>query len=434
MPSREKINFTGHLGESLAGLIELPDHEPKAIALFAHCFTCGKDIVAASRIARHMVSKGFGVMRFDFTGLGSSDGDFANTNFTSNIEDLVKAADFLRTSYTAPQVLIGHSLGGTAVLNAAARIPESLGIVTIGSPADAQHVSQQFASALEEIDVHGEANVNLAGRPFRIRKQFVDDIRKTSVESIRGTRKAFLIMHAPQDDVVSIKEAEKIYQAASHPKSFVSLDDADHLLSNRTDAEYVADVVASWSSRFIRENTISEAATEIPVTSAAKSTSSINPANASTAESNVITNHPGSMLASEVDHKFTIKLQSDKHQWLADEPASVGGNEAGPDPYELLLSSVGACTAMTIRMYAERKGWPLQDVNVSLKHERQYDKDCEGCDQSPQRIEKINRFVALQGDLTDEQRKRLMEIADKCPVHRTLTGELSMHSEEINFN
>ena len=350
MPSRKKINFTGHQGESLAGLIELPDHQPKALALFAHCFTCGKDIVAASRIARHMVSKGFGVMRFDFTGLGSSDGDFANTNFTSNIEDLIKAADFLRTNYDAPQVLIGHSLGGTAVLNAAARIPESLGIVTIGSPADAQHVSQQFASALEEIDRHGEANVNLAGRPFRIRKQFVDDIRKTSVESIRGTKKAFLIMHAPQDNVVSIKEAEKIYQAASHPKSFVSLDDADHLLSNRADAEYVADVVASWSGRFIHENAITNAAIERPVTGADTSnsitTSSINPANANTVESNVVTNHPGSLLASEVDHKFTIKLQSDKHQWLADEPAAVGGNEAGPDPYELLLSSVAACTCL----------------------------------------------------------------------------------------
>ena len=426
MPSRKKINFPGHQGESLAGLIELPDHEPKAIALFAHCFTCGKDIVAASRIARHMVSRGFGVMRFDFTGLGSSDGDFANTNFTSNVEDLLQAADYLRTHYAAPEVLIGHSLGGTAVLNVAARVPESLGVVTIGSPADAQHVSQQFATSLKEIEEHGEADVKLGGRSFRIRKQFVDDIRNTSVESIHGTKKAYLIMHAPMDDVVSIKEAEKIYQAAAHPKSFVSLDDADHLLSNRTDAEYVADVIASWSSRFIRDTINSDAATPEPVvapTSAAAAT-----------KSTVVTDHPGSLLASEVDHKFGIKLQSGKHQWLADEPAAVGGNETGPDPYELLLSSVGACTAMTIRMYAERKGWPLQDVNVSLKHERRYDKDCEGCEQTPQRLENINRFIALKGDLSDEQRKRLMEIADKCPVHRTLTGQLTMGSEEINFN
>ena len=417
MPEKQKITFPGHQGQDLAGLIELPDHEPKAVALFAHCFTCGKDIAAASRIARNMVKKGFAVMRFDFTGLGGSDGDFANTNFTSNVEDLIRAADFLRREYSAPQILIGHSLGGTAVLNAASKIPESRGVVTIGSPADAQHVSHQFESELEEIEAKGEAEVSLAGRKFLIQKQFVDDIRKTSIDTIRNLKKAYLIMHAPLDDIVSIKEAEKIYQAAAHPKSFVSLDDADHLLSRSSDAEYVASVVASWSQRFIdgstsHENTPSVEMEACPIPGNGMSISKIE--------------HPGSLLASEIDHKFAIQMDNGRHRWRADEPATVGGGDSGPDPYDLLLSSVGACTAMTMRMYAERKGWPLPDVHVSLNHKRRYDKDCVDCETQPQQIDQITRDIVIKGDLDDDQKKRLMEIADKCPVHKTLTGQLEI--------
>ena len=398
-------------------MIELPDHEPRTVALFAHCFTCGKDIVAASRISRDLVQRGFAVMRFDFTGLGSSEGDFANTNFTSNIEDLLQAADYLRTHYQAPQLLIGHSLGGTAVLNAAAKIPESRGVVTIGSPADAQHVSQQFADSLKEIESEGEAEVQLAGRPFRIRKQFVDDLRNTSVESIQGLGKAFLIMHAPQDNVVSIREAERIYQAATHPKSFVSLDDADHLLSRKHDAEYVADLISSWASRFLEETGTTN-----------------NPTTTTLPDTAVTGEYPGNLLASELDHKFTIKLKSDRHEWLADEPTAVGGADKGPDPYDLLLASVSACTAMTLRMYAGRKGWPVEEINVSANHSRQHIADCEDCEGSPKRIEKITRHIAIKGDLSLEQRERLMEIADKCPVHKTLTGEFEIDSEEIPFS
>jgi len=395
MPEKQKITFPGHQGQDLAGLIELPDQEPKAVALFAHCFTCGKDIAAASRIARNMVKNGFAVMRFDFTGLGGSDGDFANTNFTSNVEDLVLAADFLRREYSAPQILIGHSLGGTAVLNAASRIPESRGVVTIGSPADARHVSHQFESELAEIEAKGEAEVSLAGRKFTIQKQFVDDIRKTSIDTIRNLKKAYLVMHAPLDNIVSIKEAEKIYQAAAHPKSFVSLDDADHLLSRSSDAEYVASVVASWSQRFIDGSSAHD-------------------------------KQPSIEMEAEIDHKFAIQMDNGRHRWRADEPATVGGGDSGPDPYDLLLSSVGACTAMTMRMYAERKGWPLTDVHVSLNHKRRYDKDCIGCETQPQRIDQITRDIVMKGDLDDDQKKRLMEIADKCPVHKTLTGQLEI--------
>lgn len=417
MPQRKKVTFTGSSGQDLAGLIELPDTTPKAIALFAHCFTCGKDIAASSRVARHMVDNGFGVLRFDFTGLGNSDGDFANTNFTSNVSDLLHAAEFLRNEYQAPQILIGHSLGGTAVLHAANQIPESRGIVTIGSPANASHVSHNFQESLREIEDKGEAEVNLGGRKFRILKQFVDDIRNTKINDLSLLKKACLIMHAPFDEIVSIREAEKIYQSASHPKSFVSLDDADHLLSRKSDAEYVADVIASWSARFLAQSDESKPASN---KSEHDSTMSDNGKVA-----------PGVVKAEEIDHKFAISLTTDRHSWRADEPVSVGGADTGPDPYDLLLSSVGACTVMTVRMYAERKGWPLDDIEVSLKHQRRYDKDCEECEDKPRQIDEISRQIRFKGDLTSEQKKRLMEIADKCPVHRTLTCNLEITSELV---
>ncbi len=412
MPQRQKVTFKGSSGQDLAGLIELPDTAPKAIALFAHCFTCGKDMAASSRVARHMVSNGFGVLRFDFTGLGNSDGDFANTNFTSNVTDLLLAADFLRNEYEAPQILIGHSLGGTAVLHAASQIPESRGVVTIGSPANAGHVSHHFQSSLEEIEAQGEADVNLGGRIFRIQKQFVDDIRSTNINGLSHLKQAFLVMHAPFDEIVSIREAEKIYQAASHPKSFVSLDDSDHLLTRNSDAEYVAGVIASWSSRFLDRADAEE--------------------NKPTPDTNTTNKKklaPGVVRAAEIDHKFAVALTTDDHVWRADEPAKVGGADSGPDPYDLLLSSVGACTVMTLRMYAERKGWPLDDIEITLKHQRTYDNDCSGCEDKPMQIDEISRVLQFKGDLSDEQKDRLLEIADKCPVHRTLTGQLKFTSE-----
>jgi len=399
---RQKIEFIGSGGDTLAGLLELPDAPPVAIALFAHCFTCGKDVAAASRISRALLRHGYAVMRFDFTGLGNSDGDFANTNFSSNVQDLLAAANYLRTEHQAPSVLIGHSLGGTAVLNAASHIPEVRGVVTIGSPADAQHVAKQFSCDIDRIKQEGQAEVDLAGRKFVIKKQFIDDISSTNTQQIEHLRKALLVMHSPIDNVVSIREAERIFVAAKHPKSFVSLDDADHLLSRAQDSEYVADTIAAWASRFIPSE---------------------RPAHVKT--------QSGEVFISEKDHKFMLDVHSDTHHWIADEPSRVGGKNAGPDPYEHLLAAVGTCTAMTVRMYAERKKWPLVDVRVHVSHTREHLTDCEGCEEKPQRLDVIARELEFIGELSDDQRKRLAEIADKCPVHKTLTGELDIRTSVL---
>jgi len=399
MPQREKVKFTGGIEAALAGLVEMPDKEPLAYALFAHCFTCGKDIVAASRISRELVKRGFGVMRFDFTGIGHSEGDFADTNFSSNVKDMVKAAEFLREHYEAPALMVGHSLGGTATLRAALQVPECQGVVTIGSPADAQHVEHQFHCDIEAIERDGEAEVSLAGRPFTIQKQFLDDIRTTSVEEIRSLKPDLLVMHSPSDSTVDIREAERIYVSATHPKSFVSLGNADHLLSKAKDSTYVAEVISSWATRFLPDQ--EDAAPKVS---------------------------SGEVFVNERDHKFMLDMHSDTHHWIADEPIKVGGKNAGPDPYEHLLAAVGSCTAMTVRMYAERKEWPLDDVNIRLKHSRTHQTDCVECEDKPKQLDTIERELEFVGDLTDDQRQRLLEIADKCPVHRTLTGTLAITS------
>ncbi len=402
MGNRSKLSFEGSQGDELAGLLESPDAEPQAYALFAHCFTCSKDIVAASRISRALVAQGFAVMRFDFTGLGGSDGDFANTNFSSNVQDLVLAADYLRTHFEAPRLLIGHSLGGTAILKAAHQIPESAGVVTIGSPADAEHVAKQFACDLDLIEREGEAEVSLAGRAFKIRKQFVEDIRENKDTHINELRKALLVLHSPLDSTVSIQQAEKIFVAAKHPKSFVSLDDADHLLSKRADAEYVADTIAGWVGRYL---SVSKA----PVSEKIER---------------------GRVRVTERNKIFSQTVQSDDHQWLADEPTGVGGSNFGPDPYEHLLAALGTCTTMTMRMYANRKKWPVDQVSVELDHAREHGKDCIDCDETHSQIDVINRSITISGDLTDDQRSRMMEIADKCPVHRTLHNKMVIRTEQ----
>jgi len=405
---KNKVEFTGSSGEKLAGLLELPDGEISAFALFAHCFTCGKDIVAASRIARALTARSIAVMRFDFTGLGSSEGDFANSNFSSNVQDLVLAADYLRDSWKAPDLIIGHSLGGTAVLKAAQSVPEATGIVTIGAPADSHHVIKQFACDIDTIESEGEATVSLAGREFRIKKQFLDDVNSQNMAHIGKLGKALLIMHSPVDNTVLIDQAEKIYKAAKHPKSFISLDTADHLLSSATDAEYVAETIAAWARRFV----------------------------ASPAPVDIIKSDlpGGEVLAKELNaavNPFTQEVTSDDHRWLADEPLSVGGGNLGPDPYEHLLAALGTCTSMTVRMYANRKKWSLQNVSVQLKHYRQHGEDCANCDEENPRIDVIERQIALKGALDDDQKQRLMQIADRCPVHRTLHGKISVETRLV---
>lgn len=403
MPARRKFEFKGSNGDMLAALLETPDQEPIATAVFAHCFTCGKDIAAASRISRALVKRGYAVMRFDFTGLGNSDGDFANTNFSSNVGDLVAATTHLREEGLPASLLIGHSLGGTAVLAAAHQVPECKGVVTIGSPGDAQHVSAQFSCDIDTIEQEGQAEVDLAGRKFTIKKQFLDDINQTSVAHIGDLKAALLVMHSPLDSTVSITEAERIYKAARHPKSFFSLDDADHLLTRAADAEYVADVIAAWAMRLVKIET----AEKRPKVSA------------------------GEVSVSERDQKFMLDVFSDTHQWIADEPTRVGGRNAGPDPYEHLLASVGTCTAMTLRMYAARKKWPLDNAEVVLRHSREHAVDCQDCEDKPVQMDVIDRDIVLHGDLSEEQRTRLMAIADKCPVHKTLTGTLEIRTRQV---
>jgi uncharacterized OsmC-like protein/esterase/lipase len=387
---KTKVEFPSQ-GQTLAGLLETPDQTVRAYVLFAHCFTCGKDIAAASRISRFLVQHGFAVFRFDFTGLGNSDGDFANTNFSSNTEDLISAAHFLQQNHQAPELLIGHSLGGAAVLAMAAQLPEVKAVVTIAAPFEASHVLHNFNAHLETIETDGQAKVSLGPREFTVKKQFLDDLRSQTTDHIKHLNKALLVLHSPVDLTVDITDAEKIYTAAKHPKSFVSLDTADHLLSKVIDSEYVAQTISGWASRYI----------PLPKKS--------NP----TLES-------GHVLVAELDHKFQQEIFTDNHNWFADEPTKLGGQNTGPDPYEHLLAALGACTAMTIRMYADLKKLPLEHVEVSLSHERNYLDDAGKAEDQNSKIEALIRKVQLIGPLSDAEKARLLAIADRCPVHKTL--------------
>jgi putative redox protein len=401
----EKITFAGAQGAALAARLDLPTAKPAAYALFAHCFTCTKDIFAASRIAEGLTNHGIAVLRFDFTGLGASEGEFANTNFSSNVGDLVAATEHMRQSLEAPKILIGHSLGGAAVLAAAGRVPEARAVCTIGAPADPAHVAHHFQEARTEIEAKGEAEVLLAGRPFRIKKQFLDDIASQKLETAIGSlRKALLIFHSPVDKIVGIDNAARIFQAAKHPKSFVSLDDADHLLGRKADAAYVADVIAAWAARYIG----APAAKPQAVPAA----------------------EPGTVVVAETrEGKFQQLISvGGKHLLTADEPTSYGGDDSGPGPYDFLLAGLGACTSMTLRLYAERKGLPLERVQVTLRHGKIHAEDCATCETKEGMVDRIERVIELEGNLDGETRQRLMEIADKCPVHRTLHSEISIES------
>lgn len=395
----EKVAFPGHSGESLAARLDAPDTPPRAYALFAHCFTCTKDIFAASQIARSLAEAGVAVLRFDFTGLGHSDGEFANTNFSSNVGDLIAAADHLRANYEAPALLIGHSLGGAAVLAAAGDIPECKAVVTIGAPADPGHVAHLFGDKAAAIEAEGEAEVSIGGRPFRVQKQFLDDIREqTLTDRIGNLRKALLVMHGPFDQIVGVDSAAAIFAAAKHPKSFISLDTADHLMSKRKDANYAATALAGWASRYLPAGETSDTAA------------------VSAGEGEVVVGETG-------ENPFAQAIAAGPHRLRADEPPRVGGGDTGPTPYGLLLAGLGACTSMTLRMYANRKQLPLERVVVRLRHDKIHAEDCAECETKDGKIDRIDRVIELTGDLDEVTRQRLLEIADKCPVHRTLESE-----------
>jgi len=405
MPT-ERFQFTGSEGQQLAATLDSPDGPVHAYALFAHCFTCGKDVLAAKRIAVALASRGIAVLRFDFTGLGSSEGDFANSTFSSNVADLVRAADHLRATRQAPALLIGHSLGGAAILAAADRIAEAKAVVTIAAPSDPTHVTGQFADSIEKIRQQGQAEVSLAGRPFTIKREFLQDIAEHSLtEQIAKLHKALLVMHAPTDDIVGIDNATRIFVTAKHPKSFVSLVDADHLLSDRRDSAYVAGVIAAWASRYL-EAAEPEAAVDL-----------------GKAPRQVVVQETG---ISRLQQSVTIG----PHHLLADEPKAAGGEDSGPGPYDYLLAGLGACTSMTMRLYADRKSLPLTRTMVTLRHSKIHAQDCAECETKEGMLDQIDRVIAMEGPLDVEQRKRLMEIADRCPVHRTLTSEIRILSRE----
>ncbi|WP_029059806.1 bifunctional alpha/beta hydrolase/OsmC family protein [Stappia stellulata] len=392
-----RLTFAGHAGAELAARLDLPEGPVRAYALFAHCFTCSKDVIAARRIAQALTASGIGVLRFDFTGLGGSGGDFASTNFSSNVADLLAAADFLRTHYEAPGLLIGHSLGGAAVLAVAREIPEALAVATIGAPADADHVVRNFHADLETIRREGEADVSLAGRTFTIERQFLDDISEQAVrERVAHLGKALLVLHAPRDETVGIDNATALFVAAKHPKSFVSLDTADHLLSDPQDAAYAADVIAAWASRYLGAAVKDESDPE--------------------ADAVVITETGLG--------KFQSIARVGAHRLLVDEPEKVGGLDSGPSPYDFLAAALGACTVMTLRMYAEHKGIDLARIGTTVHHAKVHAEDCAGCSGDVRarggKIDRFERIVHLSGDIDDDTRARLLEIADKCPVHRTL--------------
>ena len=401
-PGSRPVSFPGAFGTALAARLDSPAGAPRACAVFAHCFTCSKETKAAATISAALAERGFAVLRFDFTGLGGSEGDFANTNFSSNVDDLVAAADFLRREHRAPALLVGHSLGGTAMLAAAARIPEAVAVATLGAPFEPEHVLRLLKDSVGTIDAQGDARVEIAGRDFRIKKQFLDDIRGRRIGgALAQLGKALMVMHSPRDTIVDIDNAAKIFTQAKHPKSFVSLDPADHLISRREDALYAGQLLAAWALRYT-----APAPDAMPAPQAEK------------------------VLVRETrEGKFTNQVFAGSHVIRADEPVAAGGLDTGLGPYDLLCASLGACTSMTLRMYADLKGIPLERVSVELQHGKIHAADCAECETREGRIDRIERVITLEGNLEPQHRTRLLEIADKCPVHRTLHSEVLIRTQ-----
>ncbi len=402
--SSENISFENSRGETLSARIELPlDQNPHNFVIFAHCFTCSKNFKAVRYVSRAFSAEGFGVLSFDFTGLGESEGDFSDSTFSGSVDDLICAANYLKEHFRTPTVIVGHSLGGAAVILAANRLQEIKAVVTIGAPSAPQHVKHLFESGLAEIAEKGEATVDIGGRPFNLKREFIDDLDQQDLQGIlRKLRKSFLFLHSPQDAIVGIENAAMLYQAARHPKSFVSLDGADHLLSGEEDALYAGGVIANWAKRYV----------EIPKPKELTTNS-----------------HIVAYLGNS--EKYTTQIKADQHRLVADEPTSFGGKDFGPSPYQLVASGLAACTVMTLKMYATHKKWDLNEVYCHVRHEKLHVEDCDDCENPKAKLDTFLRELELTGDLGHAQRERLLEIANKCPVHKTLEGKARIETTLI---
>ena len=396
------VSFPNADGQSLSGILDRPLGKPIAYALFAHCFTCSKNLKAATNITRSMTAAGIAVLRFDFTGLGQSKGAFEDTSFSSNVADLLAAAAWLEQEHRPPDILFGHSLGGTAILQAAAQIPSAVAVATIGSPADPAHVTHLLAGSEDELLQNGEAGVQLGGRPFRMKRQFLDDLTKHDLPAaISGLRKALLVMHAPLDDIVEVDNASSLFAAAKHPKSFVSLDRADHLLSHEDDSSYAGRVLAAWATRYLPPDE----------------------------DEDPLSAEPGEVYARTTIDSFATDVRAGHHSFVADEPIAVGGTDTGPTPYDLLAAALATCTSMTLKMYAKHKGLDLRSATVRVTHGRIHAEDCEDCSKHEGMIHQFRRELRLHGDLDEDQRQRMLQIADRCPVHKTLHDEIKIRTQ-----
>lgn len=401
--AQRRVSFDNGQGHELVGVLHEPDGEAAAWVLFAHCFTCTKNVKAAVHISQALVEQGFAVLRFDFTGLGESEGEFVDTTFSSNVHDLLAAARYLENEHGAPAILVGHSFGGAAVLRAAGKLDSVQAIATIAAPADPGHVRELLGDQLDCIREQGQGEVHLEGRSFTIGRQFLDDLERSDWRDvIHGLRRPLLIFHSPVDTRVSIDNAQLIYESAMHPKSFVSLEDADHLLSRTADSRYVAAVLAAWATRYLDSE---------PKEMAEKDT-------------------VDGVMATTGRRKFRTEVRTGTHVLVADEPEKFGGGDLGPSPYDLLAAALGTCTSMTLRMYADRKKLNLDEVSVRVRHDRVHEKDCENCEEEGKRIDRLRREISLSGNLAEQDRQRLIEIADRCPVHKTLSNKILIETRE----
>lgn len=404
--NRERLIIKNTKGHNLQAYLELPaDQKPHYFAIFAHCFTCNSNLSAVKNISRSLTSHGFGVVRFDFTGLGRSEGEFAESYFSANVDDLISVNNYITEHYKAPSLLVGHSLGGAAVIVAASRLDNIKAVATVGAPSTVSHVTHLFSHGIDEVKRKGEVKVNIGGRPFKIDKDFVEDFNKISLPEItKNLRKPLLIMHAPFDQTVGINNAHDLYHNAHHPKSFVSLDNADHLLSNPKDSKYVGNVIGTWADRYFEP------------------------------KDNTMLDTNGEQLVAHLNLKednFTTSIQTKKHNFIADEPASIGGNDFGPSPYDFLSAGLAACTVMTLKMYAERKKWDLREVYAYITYSKKHSDDLMLDLDKPKRIDHLQKRLKFIGDLDGVQKAKLKEIASKCPVHRSLLSETVIETEVI---